>query len=656
MRQIPRLWLVFIGAWVMGAPGIALSAALPSDPEFDDILAHDISELTITSVSRRPQKLNTAASAIYVVTQEDIRRTGASSIPEALRIVPGIEVAQIASNKWAISARGFNGALANKMLVMIDGRSLYTPVFAGTYWDDRSIPVTEVARIEVIRGPGASVWGANAVNGIINIISKSGKDEQGNYVDARVGTEEVSVTAGRGKEWKPDAYYRTYAQGFVNDASKLTAGGDTADDWYRAQAGFRLDGKTSQDDDYMLSAQGYGGGQENRQTMTMRDAPYSTTYNSDDKSNGANISGTWDHAYSANSTGTLKASVDYYSRYEEVADQKVATLDLDWQRDTQTSARNNLIWGAGYRFFSVGIDGSFTARVHNTQEYYNLFSGFVQDEYALLPNELFLTVGSKLEHNDFTGFEIQPNARLSWVMDDKHTLWGSVSRAVRTPSIVDHDINIIARTAAGPTYTVLFGSPDIESEKLMAYELGYRVQATPKLQLDNTVYYNDYDDLTTYEARDSYFTGLTFVNPYVTSNRGYGHVYGFESAATYTASHTHKLMASYSYAEMDLDTRGAALSINGTEQLMPKHMLSLRSYWNVTPTVSFDNMAYFVDDLRTPVGSYIRYDTRLAWQALPGLELSLTGRNLLDDRHAEFPITPQTELERSVLAGATWRF
>ena len=656
MEQRARLWLGLIGAMLAGMPMALFAAPLTADPELDAILAHDISELTITSAARRPQKLSETPAAIYVVTKEDIARTGVSAVPEVLRIVPGIQVAQVAANKWAISARGFDTTLSNKMLVLIDGRSTYTPVFSGTYWDDRAVPVSEVERIEVIRGPGASVWGANAVNGIINIITKSGKDEQGNYVTAKLGSEETSLTAGRGKEYKPGQYYRSYAQYFYNGATKQPSGADSEDAWYRAQAGFRLDGTTSNDDTYRLSMQGFGGGQDNFQTVPMRAAPYSSSYSSDDTSLGATVSGSWDHAYSATSKGTLNASLDHYTRREEIADQHVSTLDLDWQRDTQTSPRNNFIWGAGYRNYLVDIEGSFAARVTKEHADYNLFSAFLQNEYALVPNELFLTLGSKIEHNDFTGFEIQPNARLSWIVDDKQTLWGAVSRAVRTPSIVDNDINLIARTAPGPTYTVLFGSSSVDSEDLTAYELGYRLQATPKLQLDNTVYYNDYSSLTTYEAQTPYFTGLTFVNPYTTTNEGYGHVYGFESAATYTASRTHRLIGSYSIAKIDLGTHGAALPIDSNEKLMPKQMFSVRSYWNVTPTIAFDNMLYYVDDLRTPAGDYLRYDTRLAWQALPGLELSLVGRNLLDDRHAEFPSTPQAEIERSVVASATWRF
>ncbi len=658
VRQSFRLWQVVVCAWACCAPGLlfAQSQPLPSDPELDDILSHDIADLTVTSVSRRPQKLSSAASAIYVVTKEDIERTGASSVAEVLRIVPGLQVAQVSSHNWAISARGFDSSLANKMLVMIDGRSLYTPVFSGTYWDDRQIPVTEVERIEVIRGPGASVWGANAVNGIINIITKSGKDEQGNYVTARAGTEEASLAAGRGKEYAPDQYYRTYAQGAEYGATKAPGGSDNNDAWNRVEAGFRVDGKTGNDDGYMLSGQGYGGGQESRQVGRLRDAPFSYVYDTDDTSYGGSFSGTWDHAFSADSNGTLKTSIDSYKRDEFIADQDVTTFDIDWQRDTQTSARNNLIWGVGYRFFSVGINGSFDARVRDTQADYSLFSGFLQDEYQLVPNELYLTLGSKLEHNDFTGFEVQPTARLSWVVDDKQTVWGAVSRAVRTPSIVDHDINLIALTAPGPTYTVLFGSSDIASEELIAYELGYRLQATPKLQFDNTIYFNDYDNLTTYAPQTPYFTGLTFVNPYTTNNEGSGHVYGFETSATYTASRTLKFMGSYSFAQMDLSTSGNALPLTGTEQSLPHNMFSVRSYWNITPKVSFDNMLYYVDALQEPVDSYWRYDTRLAWQAMPGLELSLVGRNLLDDKHAEFPAAYEAEIERSVLASATWRF
>lgn len=635
----------------------AYAASQPSDPEFDEILSLDIADLTVTSVSKRPQRLNATASAVYVVTREDIKRIGAETIPDALRIVPGLQVAQYASNKWTVSARGFGGGLSNKLLVMVDGRSVYTPVFSGTYWDDRLVPMEEIERIEVIRGPGGSIWGANALNGIIHIITRDSRTDQEDYITASVGNKLVKEGGGYGAKLGKNSAFRAYAEHFDADPSLTRTGAENHDAWDRSHAGLRIDGETSAGNIYNVTAGGYTGSQENRSVLRQRTAPFSQVVLSEDDSSGFNIGGSWEHAFSKDSSGTFKAYLDHYNRLEEIADQYVTNIDLDWQFNAQTSPRNNFTWGLGYRMTMNELEGSFTARVNETHRNFDLFSAFLQDEYALVENKLFLTLGSKFEHNDFTGYEVQPNARLSWLIDAKQTLWASASRAVRSPSIIEDDVNIIVLTQAGPTYTVLFGNEDVQSEKLNAYELGYRVEVTPKLQLDNTVFFNDYTSLTTYEIGPQFFTGLTFVNPYYVDNLGKGHVYGFESAATYQATPSLKLMGSYSYAEMDLDTKpGSNYSLNSEEGRLPKNMFSARAYWNVMPNLNFDNMLYYVDNLGSSVGDYWRYDTRLGWQATPQLELSLIGQNLLDNQHPEFATTPTAEIPRSVIARATYRF
>lgn len=652
-----RAWRAALGALVAALAAPALAAPLVADPEFDEILSLDLADLTVTSVSKRPQRLSDTASAVYVVNKEDILRSGATTIPDALRMVPGLHVAQTDSNRWAIMARGYNTSLVNKMLVLIDGRTVYSPVYSGTYWDDRFVPMTEIERIEVIRGPGASVWGANAMNGTINIITKRAQKKPSNYVATRVGTDTYGADGGHGGKLADNTYYRSYA-GYSNyKHTERTNGTNGVDDWDRVTAGMRVDGEYGEGDSFMLTGNAYGGNQEAFNRVRLRDAPFARAYNSVDSSFGGSVNGSIDRQFSADSKGTLRGYIDHYSRLEETFDQHLTTFDIDWQHDLRTSERNNFTWGAGYRLIQSEIDGSFTARLTQENRNFSLYSAFVQNEYALVPDSLFLTLGSKFEVNDFTGFEYQPNARLSWRMDDKQTLWGAVSRAVRTPSIVEDDVNLVLNTAPGPTYTVFFGNGSYRSEEMIAYELGYRVELSPQLQVDSTVFFNDYNYLRTYERGVPYVQGTTTIIPSITANSGYGHVYGFETAATWTLSPRHKLMGSYSYAEMDLETNaGSTYSLNGQDELIPKHMASMRSYWNVTPTVNFDNMLYYVSAIESPVDSYVRYDTRLAWQATPTLEVSMTGYNLLDNSHPEFPTSPQSEIGRSAIARATVRF
>lgn len=630
--------------------------SMPADPEMDAILSSDLADLTVTSVMRRPQKLSATASAVYVVTKEDIHRIGANTIPDALRIVPGVQVARVSSNEWAVSARGFNGTFSNKMLVMIDGQSIYTPVFSGTYWDDRMVPMKEVERIEVIRGPGASMWGANAMNGVINIITKSAASEQGGYTTAALGNELGEVGGGYAAKLGENSDYRVYGSYYDADSSVTPAGRDQPDDWNRMRAGFRIDGTRDNLDQYSITGRAYTGRQDNVATVRLPTTPFSVDTISRDTSQGLSLSGAVKRQFADDSTGDLRVTLDHYTRLEQIADQHVNMLDIDWQHDMATSARNNFTWGAGYRFMNVGLEGSFTARVSEVSRNYNLFSAFAQNEYALIPDELFFTVGTKVEHNDFTGLEIQPNARLAWEFSDKHTLWAAVSRAVRSPSILEDDLNLIVQTGVGPTYSVLYGDSDVRSEELIAYELGYRAELSPTFSIDTTVYLNDYDHLATYEAGTPFSVGIIQVNPVYTGNRGQGYVYGFETSATWKVLDELRLMGSYSFAEMYLWKSGSnTTSLESTEDQLPQHVLSLRSYWDVTPELRFDNMLYFVDQLGT-INGYMRYDSRLGWQVTPSLELSLTGYNLLQDQHPEFPALDPSEIERSVIGRATWRF
>lgn len=658
MHRLRLLFALFPAAYASAA----LAQPLPADPEFDAILASDLAELTVTSVSKTAQKLNDAPAAVYVITQEDLRRTGVTTIPDALRMVPGLQVAQAASNRWAVSARGFNGVFSNKLLVMMDGRSIYTPIFSGTYWDDQSTLIADIERIEVVRGPGASVWGANAVNGIINIITKHASETQGNYLAARAGNEEGGVDARHGGKLSEKAYYRAYAQVADFDATKTRLKRDNVDDWNRVRTGFRIDGETQQADTYTVQGDVYGGEQTNRTSIFTATPPYSARTSADDASAGGNILGRWNRNFSATSGVSVQAYIDHYARFETVANQRVTTLDLDMQHHFQLSERNEFLWGAGYRHIMQELDGTFAASATEEFRSIDTFSAFAQDRFAIAPDKLYLTLGSKFEHNDFTGFEVQPNARISWLPTQNQTLWASVSRAVRIPSSIENDVSLVGSVTPGTPPGVLrvLGTSATDSEELIAYEVGYRIQPVKTLSLDLTAYVQDYDKLLTLEGPGGGYIAAdgTFVIPYVADNLGEGKVYGTEAAVSWNVTPNWRLMGAYTLTKMDLETDASSTSnLEPGELQAPRHQFSIRSYYNITPSIQWDNMLYYVDDLADPIEQYLRYDTRLAYQMMPGVEVSVIGRNLLDPKHPEFVYgNPISQVERSFLGMVTWKF
>ena len=632
-----------------------------ADPEFDKILSLDISDLTVTSVAKRQQKLNDTAAAIYVITQEDLRRTGANSIPEALRMVPGLQVARVSGSQWAISARGFNGALANKLLVLIDGRSIYSPVFSGTYWDDQSTLMQDIDRIEVIRGPGASLYGANAVNGIINVITKNARDTQGNMLSG-VGTLNGGLVEARhGGKLEDNAYYRAYTQYLSTGPSKNPATDrSNGDDRYRERAGFRLDKQKSNGDSYTLQGDAYNGEQGETVVLPLPSSPFSLRRTDDNTSYGGNLLGRWNHKLARDSDVSLQAYVDHYTRAAASADQHVSTADVQLQHSFKWNERNNFIWGGGTRFYLQDIIGSYAVSFNDRYSAHKIFNTFAQNEYAVIPDTLYLTLGSKFEHNDFSGFEIQPSTRLSWHPTQTQTVWGAISRAVRTPSSLEDDVNAVALVTPGAPNAEfrLLGNPNQQSEDLIAYELGHRIQAARNLSFDSALFYNDFDNLQTITQEGTNYIGANgnLVRPFFYSNFGSGHVYGGEFSANWNITPDWRLTGSYSYLRMNLEQSPQAFgSLRSTEMLAPRNQFSVRSYINITDTVHWDNMVYYVEGVST-LNSYLRYDSRIAWQVYPGLEVSLIGRNLTDPTHTEFPATQLAEFSRGVVGQVVWKF
>jgi iron complex outermembrane receptor protein len=618
---------------------------------------HDLTQLSleelmhvdveVTSVSRRPQRASESAAAIFVLTQEEIRRSGATSLPEVLRLVPGMQVARISSNTWAISVRGFDGQYSNKLLVLVDGRSVYTPLFSGVFWDVQDLMLEDVERIEVIRGPGATLWGANAVNGVVNVITKSAKETQGGLLSATVGTQERTILGARyGVALSDQSWLRVFAKWSDHGAFHDPASGTPDDDWCQARTGFRSDWDVTTRDRLVCEGEAYVGDFDGAIMNNQPTPPFQTTNPVFGVVRGEHALARLERASSATSDSALQLYLDRYDREIGALGQTVDTLDLDWQHHFRLTASDDVVWGLGWRHMRSELDGTFDASLHHSRHDDDLWSAFVQDEHALVPERLRLTVGSKFEHNSYTGFELQPSGRLAFTPTATQTWWAAVSRAVRTPSVVERDGVVNFAVMPGvpfPTVVQFQGDHGFGSERLLAYELGWREQASDALSFDVATFYHHYDDLSSLEPGTPFLSGGTVVAPQFFANGLHGRTYGVEPAVEWRVVPTWTLDASYALLELDAkrdsgsnDTGSAATA----RRSVPNQQVQFRSLWNVTDQVEFDVTAYYVDSIpEYAVSSYVRVDARLGWRVTPRCDLSLVAQGLFHDEGREFGST-----------------
>jgi iron complex outermembrane receptor protein len=660
------------------APAAALATA-PVPPvaagDLADLSLEDLMDLEVTSVSKKAEKLSDSAAAIYVITNEDIRRSGATSIPEALRMAPGVQVAQISANRWAISARGFNGEFANKLLVLIDGRSVYTPLFSGVFWDVQDVMLEDVARIEVIRGPGATLWGANAVNGVINVITRSAEETQGALLVSGAGSNERAFGSMRwGGKVGEDVHYRVYGKYFDRDGFQTPEGDNAEDGWKVGRGGFRVDWELDDDDALTLQGDYYLGEVGERHVVVESIVPPVTPLTDENADiEGWNAQARWTHRFSETSELSLQSYFDRTKRDIEFASETRDTVDVDFQHRFALGGRQEILWGTGYRWTQDRTRGSQRVYFDPDKRHDNLFSAFAQNEIALVKERLYLTLGSKIEHNDYTGFEYQPSGRLLFKPHEQHTLWASVARAVRTPSRAGEDVALTQEVAppGGPPLflpvvqvTHLDGDADIKSEEMLAYEAGYRFTPSPRFSADVALFYNDYDNVRSIE-----FVGLDFatVPGAAILNNAFGNEFGGESYGAEIASRWDvlpwwQLSGSYSYMTLNLNSRGSTDTTTeaSTEGAVPTHMFNLRSFVDLPGNFEFDTMLYYVENLPSGgVPSYTRIDLRLGWRPRPDLRLSLIGQNLQEAKHSEFNDTllwPASKSERGVYGKVEWSF
>jgi iron complex outermembrane receptor protein len=657
-------WTVICGA-LLALPCAANGNA---DDQLDSLKRMSFEELMnveVTSVSRTAEALRDAAAAIAVVTHDDIRRSGASQIPDALRLVPGIHVGEQTSSVWAMSARGFSNVNSEKLLVLSDTRSIYTPLVSGVGWDVQDYLMEDIDRIEVIRGPGAALWGSNAVNGVINITTRSARDTHGLYASAALGTfDRTSAAVRYGGETSGGVNYRVFGKYFDRDSTEHpTLPGD--DDWQMGHVGFRTDWDRNSQDSFTVQGDAYAGeaGQLNPAiTVIGRPGP---TGPLNENLSGGNLLARWRRSQGQDSDMQLRAYYDYTRRDDPSFLDTLHTFDLDFQKRFTAYTRQEILWGAAYRLTSNRNKPGLIFALDPEDSSDQLFSGFIQDQIALT-QALRLTVGTKLEHNDFSGFEVQPSIRMAWLPSRNQTLWTAISRAVRVPTRLERDISIDVSDPASNPIIRLLGSDDFEPEELIAYEAGYRWQPLEKLSLDLAVYYNDYDKLASLELGEPFINpddGRT-VLPVTNMNLMDGRTYGAELLVEWQPLPQWRLTANYSYIEMDLTPLGVDVNRNEwLEGSTPHNLTGLRSLLTLGSLEIDAQFRHQSRIRRMPLvitgeglDAYSELDLRIGWRASEYWDLSLVGQNLLHDEHLEFgPPENRGSLERAAYLKVEWR-
>lgn len=657
----PRVALHVLLGIVVAAQAGAQQPQAGGHRDLGDMSLEELLQVEVTSASRKAEPAIHVPAAIFVLTREDLRRSGATSIPEVLRLVPGMDVARLDSNRWSISARGFKDQFANKMLVLIDGRSVYTPLFSGVWWDEVDVPFDEIERIEVIRGPGAAMWGANAVNGVINIITRDAATTQGALVDAGGGTMDHSLVYMRYGGQLDEGHWRIWGKYLDRDATHLASGADAQDDWHVGRAGFRGDLPLGDRDKLLVEGGVYTGDVHNQLSLPSPNAPFQVAQRNQSEIEGWSLLSRWTRRTGENSELQLTASADSTERDTSIFIEDRTSAALDLQHCFVPFAQHEVVWGLSYRTTHAEAQGSFVLSLRDSRRTDELFGAFVQDEIELAPDRLKLILGSKFEKNDYTGWEYQPNARFVYTPDSTQAYWASISRAVRTPSQVEDDVQLVQTFIPGaPNQVVtLFGNHDLEAEQLIAYELGYRVQPTERLSFDLATFYNDYDKLIVFEPGAPFLSvGGDLIVPLTAENLTQGHAYGAELAAEWAARDDTRLKASYSYIDLVVDDSPNRQSTQGDE--VPQNQLRLRVEHDLTENTDLAIGLMYVDSLKAGnIDSYFRTDCRFEWRPSANLRLTLGVQNLFHDGQVEAgpaQFSASTESRTAAYLKATWSY
>lgn len=656
-------------AWVIVVVvGTGLFAASPATASTDqlqarleannnpvrDLTLEQLGDVQVTTVTKEPEEVWDTSAAIYVITQEDIQRSGATSIADVLRLAPGVEVGRIDSDSWAVGIRGSESNFSKAVLVLIDGRSVYTPLFAGVYWDVQDVLLEDIDRVEVIRGPGATVWGPNAADGVINIITKKASETQGVMVSVLGGNvdhmiAETQYGGSRGKNFN----YRVYGKGFLR-GPEFHTDHHNFDDWNQARGGFRADWNINSRNDLTLEGDMYGG-----------DFPHETGPSAFvDSVSGGDMLGRWERTMENGSNMYLQAYFDRTIRIGPLSGETRNTIDIDFLHHLKFGDRQDVSYGGGLRWSpNRYIPKTPVLDVLPETNTDHIYSGFLQDEIHFADDRFTLTLGAKLQHNNFSGFDVQPTVRGLWKLNPHQSLWAAVTRAVTTPSRIEEGIQINAGeiSAAPPIFLVVSGNPHFQSETSLGYEGGYRQLLTHTFYVDFSVFHNGYDNLQSFGAPTLIGNNLTIFY----ENAIAGTTNGIEIAPNWNPRPWWKLSGSYSYVGIDLHANepgsdiSSTGSVNTYEGSSPAHQLKIQSRFDILKRFQFDQTYWYESALPAQgISAYQTMDLRLGWNPAKEWNVSLVGQNLFQPHHFEWGTGDPTELpigiRRAAYVKLTW--
>jgi iron complex outermembrane receptor protein len=665
--------------------GLALDARHAASADEQDAIPlteltlEELMDVKVTLPSRRPESRSLAASPVFVVTQDDIRRSGVTNIPDALRLAPGVQVAEGTASQWAVGIRGFASRLTRSLLVLMDGRSVYTPLFAGTYWEVQNTFLEDIDRIEVVRGPGGALWGPNAFNGVINTVTKSARETQGLLAVGGGGTEERAFGRVRyGGKVGDDLHYRLYGLYFDRAAFPTTGDVPSVDDWRNGQGGFRIDWDATTDDAFTLQGDIYDGKIGQNTPIIAYEPPFVSFTDEDVDVSGGNVLGRWNRRLGAGADLVLQMYYDHTFRRDPTFSEQRDTFEVDFQNRLELPWRQELLWGFLYRVSADATHGVPTIQFVPPSETLHLVSGFLQDDVWLVPDSLRLSLGVRFDSTTYTDFDYQPSGSLLWLPAPRHTTWASISRAVRTPSRIERALRLTGQPinldrpgnvqclppGSRCVYPQITGSDDFENETILAYQLGYRMQPIDEVFFDVAAFFNEYDHLQTGEQRPPFDQDEpplphTLI-PIVFTNLAHGQSYGVEVTVTALPRPWWRLSGVYSYLEIDLRTDPGVADVTGAEGAAngsPHHQVTAQSSLDLPWDVSFDAVFRFVDKIRIGaqlIPSYATFDVRLAQQLTEHLEISVVGQNLAQAEHREF--FPGNEVPRGMYGQVRWRW
>jgi iron complex outermembrane recepter protein len=659
--------------WVQAQATPQLASATSRAGDLTQMSIEDLMNLEVTSGAKKEEPVQRTAAAIFVITSEDIRRSGATTLPDVLRIVPGLDVAQTSANTWSVSARGFSGVSSNKMLVLIDGRTVYSPIFSGVLWDAQDLLLADVDRIEVIRGPGAALWGTNAVNGVINVITKSASKTQGGIVSAAGGNVEGGYGAAQyGGKIKDNGFFRVFAKGFSKVSVPGAPGEGSQGGWNLQHGGFRADWSLNARDSFTLEGDLFRSNGEGTTNYTTSLTPlvFGPTPGFL-ASSGGNLLVRWHRTFSVRSEISLLAYYDDENKNTNFINTNAKTFDIEFQHHISAGQRNDIVWGAGYRGVVVNTDGGVAVSFvppHSTE---NLTNAFLQDQIEIVPGLLRLTLGGRVEREFDGDLDFQPDARLLWTPSPRQAVWFAASRALRADSTTDNSIVTLVAPISGPGGILIvpegLGNPEIRSEAVVALQTGYRAQLTSNISIDVTGFFNRYTHLRGQDAGTPIFesgSGIPFlILPETFNNKISGQSHGIEFSGTWKPISAWKLSGGYTWLSGTFrdDSVGAPPNTTANVLSSPHHQFSIRSSIDLPHRLEFDSAIYRVGPLdATVVRGYYRLDARFGWHVGEHAEFAVVGQNLLSAGHIESTSVPgwfaAMSIRRSYYAKMTWHF